>query len=233
MWGVDEHPGRPDVESSEDENEDENEGDEIKGEEASDISPGFAVPTPQRLPVDGASQDPSVAMYGSTWTAPISMTKGRKVPNSFGTPSSGQRRPSVPIAVPPAGENSDTNHGGSSQTGEEVEGFIPPHVLAASLDPTSLRTYASSAVAAIGCGSYGDPDGSSVVVGSGRTLKGRDAFRLRLSVLQQTGYVEPGTPVGAGTVVGTPPQIGFQPLSELSENTINEQIPAASELHLR
>ncbi|KAK3283787.1 hypothetical protein CYMTET_8533 [Cymbomonas tetramitiformis] len=224
MWGVDEHPGRPD-ESSEDENEGENEDDKTEGEEASDVTPGVTVPTPQRLPIHGDSQDASVAMYGSTWTAPISMTKGTRVPNSFGKPSSGHRRPSVPIAVPPAGENP-----GISQTGEDVEGFIPPHVLAASLDPTSLRTYASSAVAAVGCGSYGDPDGSSVVVGSGRTLKGRDAFRLRLSVLQQTGYVEPGTPLGTqpGTPVGTPPQYGFEPLSELSENTFKEQIPAAS-----
>lgn len=68
-------------------------------------------------------------------------------------------------------------------------GFVPPHVYASTYSTYSSRA-GSSFLEAYGNGR----DVGSVIVGTGRTLKGKDAIKMRTAVLRQTGFLEPETP---------------------------------------
>ena len=125
----------------------------------------------------GAGDHASSRVRSSSEMTPPQMNLGHKV----------RRRLSNPVSVPtPPSDTpykvSGTIYGRSLGTIADEDGhqFIPPHIMSA-----SAREHDSG----FGVGVDNMACSASVVVGSGRTLKGRDATKVRNAIFKQTGFL--------------------------------------------
>mmetsp|Transcript_38437 Transcript_38437/g.46361 ORF Transcript_38437/g.46361 Transcript_38437/m.46361 type:complete len:256 (-) Transcript_38437:1579-2346(-) len=154
-------------------------------------------------------EEPAVV---STW-APTSAFEMHNAASAQKRGPPGSRRVSNPIAVPVFGGGTPGASGSNKENSSFLidnddahgkEDFVPPHVLAASIEYDEDHIFPASAAADCGLVTH------SMTEGSGRTLRGRDAFKLRTAVMRHTGYLErladeDSTTVGFN-VSATPPR---------------------------